>query len=147
MEKLDAENAGSKDTADKHKIGGYPTLKFFPKGSTESIDFDGGRTEEDILKFVNKHAGTHRVPGGGLDETAGRIAVLDAIVEKFTGEATPSLTGLLAEVKKAAEALTDAYAPYYVKAIEKTIKKSDYAATELKRLEKVATKGTLAPEK
>jgi len=141
--KLDAENAGSKATAEKFKVTGYPTLKFFPKGSTEPIDYSSGRTEEAILEFVNKHAGTHRVPGGGLDSTAGRIAALDEILK----DNSASFEKLASKVKTAAADLKDEYAPYYVKVSEKLQKSSDYATKELARLQKIHAKGSLTPEK
>jgi protein disulfide-isomerase A6 len=45
----DAESA----VCQKYGVKGYPTLKFFPKGSTEPIDYDSGRTAEDIVKYIN----------------------------------------------------------------------------------------------
>lgn len=33
-----------------YKIQGYPTIKFFPKGSVEPEDYNGGRTADDIVK-------------------------------------------------------------------------------------------------
>ena len=38
--------------ASKHDIVGYPTVKFFPKGSKESTDtFNNERTAEQIVSF------------------------------------------------------------------------------------------------
>jgi len=34
------------------KIQSFPTLKWFPKGSDEIVDYNGGRTLEDLTKFV-----------------------------------------------------------------------------------------------
>lgn len=121
-------------------------MKFFSKGSTEPIDYDSGRSEEAILGFVNMHAGTHRVPGGGLDSTAGRITTLDEIVAKFHGEPA-SIEKLAKEVKTIAVELIDKYAPYYVRVLEKLHKSSDYATKELARLQRIHAKGGLAPEK
>lgn len=36
--------------AGKNDIKGYPTIKFFPKGSTKGEDYNGGRTAPDIVK-------------------------------------------------------------------------------------------------
>ncbi|RPB29849.1 putative disulfide isomerase [Terfezia boudieri ATCC MYA-4762] len=144
--KLDAENAGSKAIAERLRIIGYPTLKYFPKGSTSAIDFDDGRTEDAIIGFVNKHAGTHRLPGGSLDASAGLIPSLDEIVKKFAEDAS-SLEEVAQEVKAAVVDLNDKYAPYYVKVIEKVTKSGDYVIKELDRLERVYAKGGLAPEK
>lgn len=144
--KLDAENAGSKATAEKFGITGYPTLKFFPKGSTEAIDYDAGRTEDAIVDFVNKHTGTHRLPGGSLDASAGLIHSLDEIIKEFA-EGASSLEKVAEKVRAAVVDLNDKYAPYYVKVIEKVSKSGDYITKELARLERVSAKGGLAPEK
>ena len=41
-------------------VKGYPTIKFFPKGSTTPIEYDGGRTADTIIKWVNTNVGTNR---------------------------------------------------------------------------------------
>jgi len=52
--------------ADKHKelgsrfgVSGFPTLKWFPKGSKTPEDYDGGRDANDIIEFINRKAGTN----------------------------------------------------------------------------------------
>ena len=45
---LDATTAES--IASQYKVTGYPTIKFFPKGSTTPIDYDGGRTADTIVQ-------------------------------------------------------------------------------------------------
>lgn len=95
------------------------------------------------MNFINEHAGTHRAVGGGLKETAGRIAVLDAIVNKLVkGDELSAVE----ELKKAAEGLKEKYAAYYVKAIGKIQKNAGHVEKELKRLEGIAKSG-LAPSK
>lgn len=34
-------------------VKGYPTIKYFPKGSQKAEDYQGGRTAEDIVKLVH----------------------------------------------------------------------------------------------
>lgn len=126
-------------------ITGFPTIKFFPKGSTEPEAYSGARSEEAFVKFINEKAGTHRTVGGGLDSLAGTIAVLDKIVSESV--AAQKFDNLVADVKKAAEGLSDKYAEYYVKAAEKLSKNEEYAVKELARLQKVLAKGGSAPEK
>jgi len=46
----DAENA----VCAKYGVKGYPSLKWFSKGSTEPVDYDSGRTADDLVKYVNK---------------------------------------------------------------------------------------------
>jgi len=48
-----------KDLGGRFGVKGFPTLKFFPKGSKEPIDYSGGRTADDIIKFINEKAGTN----------------------------------------------------------------------------------------
>jgi len=38
----------------KYGVKGYPTLKWFSKGSTDPVDYDSGRTADDLVKYVNK---------------------------------------------------------------------------------------------
>ena len=36
--------------ASKYEIKGFPTIKYFPKGSESPVDYDGGRVAPDITK-------------------------------------------------------------------------------------------------
>lgn len=141
--KVDAEAENSKAVATEQGVSSYPTIKYFKKGSTEALPYEGARAEKDFVQFINTNAGTHRAPGGGLDATGGTIEALDTIVTKFKG----AYSGGLAEAKKAAEALEDKYAHYYIKVFEKISANKGYAEKELKRLEGLVSKGNLAPEK
>lgn len=96
-----------------------------------------------MTRFINKHAGTHRAVGGGVDDAAGRIASLDTIVQKLiSGEKDAEK-----ELAKAAELVKEKYAAYYLKAADKLSKNANYAKKEIKRLQGIAAKGGLAPEK
>ncbi|KAL4948781.1 thioredoxin-like protein [Aspergillus filifer] len=143
--KVDAEAEQSKATAKEQGITGYPTIKFFPKGSTEGIPYNGARTEEAFVEFLNEKTGTHRAVGGGLNDKAGTVDVLDELVTKYI--TTQNFSELVEEVKKAAKGLEGKYAEYYVKVAEKLSQNSDYAVKESERLKKVLAKGGSAPEK
>ena len=143
--KVDAEAENSKSTAESQGVKSYPTLKYFPKGSTTPVPYEGGRSEKDLIAFMNEKAGTHRVVGGGLDAKAGTIAALDAIVGKITGGG--DLATISEAATKAAKGLKDKYAEYYVKVLEKIGKNQGYAEKELARLEGLIKKGGLAPAK
>ncbi len=54
--------------AQKYKVTGYPTIKFFSKTDKSGVEYSGGRSEQDFINFLNENCGTHRVPGGGLGE-------------------------------------------------------------------------------
>ncbi|KAJ5177838.1 Thioredoxin [Penicillium coprophilum] len=143
--KVDAEADNSRALSKEQGITGFPTIKFFPKGSTEPEAYSGPRSEEAFVKFINEKAGTHRAVGGGLNSLAGTIAALDEIVTENV--AAKKFDKLVTEVKKAAKGLPDKYAEYYVKAAEKLSQNEGYAVKELTRLRKVLAKGGSAPEK
>eukprot|EP00001_Collodictyon_triciliatum_P191430 34265_1 len=48
-----------KELCSSHQVQGYPTLKFFPKGSSESEAYQGDRSPEALLKFVNERTGSN----------------------------------------------------------------------------------------
>lgn len=143
--KVDATAENSKATAEKQGVKSYPTIKFFPKGSSTAEDYGGGRNEEDFVEFLNGKAGTHRVVGGGLDDKAGTIASLDEIIIKLASGG--DVNTISEEVTRAATGIKDKYSEYYVKVLVKLLKSRDYAEKELKRLEGLIKKGGLAQQK
>ena len=143
--KVDATADNAKATAEDQGVESYPTIKYFPKGSSIPEEYDGGRSEGDFISFLNTKLGTHRVVGGGLDAEAGTVASLDAIVHKFV--AGGNLGSILQEATDAVKGLTDTYSYYYIKVLEKLVKSQGYAEKELARLESLIKKGGLAPEK
>lgn len=87
--KIDAE--AETGVAETYGIRSYPQIKFFAKGSTKQpVDYEGGRTEKDFVGYLNAMAGTHRVVGGGLDDTAGRISEMDELAKKFVAATSES---------------------------------------------------------
>jgi protein disulfide-isomerase A6 len=48
-----------KELGSKFGVTGFPTLKYFPQGSTEAEAYNGGRGEDDFVSFLNDKAGTH----------------------------------------------------------------------------------------
>jgi protein disulfide-isomerase A6 len=140
---VDAEAENSKALAQEQGVQSYPTIKYFKKGSTEPLPYEGARQEKDFVQFINTNAGTHRAVGGGLDATGGTIEALDTLVTKFQNAYGDGLE----EAKKASEGLKDKYAQYYVKVFQKLGDNKGYAEKELKRLQGLLGKGNLAPEK
>ena len=143
--KVDAEAENSKATAQSQDVKSYPTIKFFPKGSTTPEPYEGGRTESALVEFINAKAGTQRAPGGILGPKAGLIESMDAIVKKYI--AGDSLDSISSEAKKASNGLKDQYAQYYIKVFEKLGNSQQYTEKELARLEGLMKKGGLAPQK
>jgi len=71
----------AKVDCDKHKalkdrfsIRGYPSLRFFPKGSTTPQEYSGGRDAGDIIEYINNKVGTRaKIPG----KTPSEVVVLN----------------------------------------------------------------------
>lgn len=141
--KVDAEAENAKALAQDQGVSSYPTIKYFKKGSTEALPYEGARAEKDFIDFINTNAGTHRAVGGGLSATGGTIEAFNSVIEKFQG----SYADGAEEAKKIAADLQDKYAQYYVKVFDKIGANKDYAEKELKRLQGLISKGNLAQEK
>jgi len=48
-----------KSVCTKYGVSGYPTIKWFPKGSLEPQKYEGARTAEALAEFVNTEGGTN----------------------------------------------------------------------------------------
>lgn len=144
--KVDAESPDSKKTAQDQGVQSYPTIKWFAAGKTEPSPYEGGRTEEAFVEFINKEVGTFRAPGGSLTASAGTIATVDAVIQKII-DAGSDFVGKAEDIIAAAKLETGKYAEYYAKVVEKLKKNAGYPEKELSRLESILKKGSLAPEK
>jgi len=100
---VDADSEAGRPLGQRYGVSGFPTIKYFKKGSTEATDYSAGREVADIVKFLNDNAGTQRLATGGLNDKAGRIASLDEIVKGVVSKAKSA-----ADVGSAAAALKDA---------------------------------------
>jgi protein disulfide-isomerase A6 len=130
--KVDADKY--RDLGTDYGVSGFPTFKFFPKGSTTAEDYNGGREAKDFIEFLNDKAGTKRMLGGTLTadagtaarpmpvsrgclplhlRRAGRVPELDELAKKFMTN-TASRDAILAEAQKLT-ADGDVFAKYYVK--------------------------------
>ncbi|KAI9143320.1 thioredoxin-like protein [Paraphysoderma sedebokerense] len=128
--------------ADKYEIQGYPTIKFFGAGKDKKPeDYNGGRTEEDFVEFLNKKCGAKRVAGGGLSSEAGIIPAFADLVKKFLSEPSTRADTIKAAQKLAKQDAhkSNKYAKYYSKVMEKILKKADYPEKEFARLEKISS--------
>lgn len=50
----------AKLAAQQYEVQGFPTLKWFPKGSLVPEDYTGGRTADTIISWINNKIGTRR---------------------------------------------------------------------------------------
>jgi protein disulfide-isomerase A6 len=80
--KIDAD--AQKVKASKYGVTGYPTLIWFSQDNTHER-YEGERSLDALVNFVNEKSGTSRLPSGLLAPTVGRIPELDAIASQFLG--------------------------------------------------------------
>jgi len=88
----------AKVDADQHKtlgsrfdVHGFPTLKFFPKGKTEPLAYEGGRELDDLMNYVNDKAGTRVRPKKAASN------VVDLTTENFDSIALDNSKNVLVE--------------------------------------------------
>jgi len=72
--KIDAD--AHKDIGGSFSVRGFPTIKFFKKGvsarDSQGEDYDGGRTADDMIEFINTKSGTR----GRVKKAATNVVVL-----------------------------------------------------------------------
>jgi len=148
--KIDADNAANKELASKYGVSGFPTLKFFPKGSKSKtpVDYSSGRDIDSFVTFLNEECGTARTATGALNDNAGRVVALDALAAGF---AAGNHAALLADAKEAAKGLSgDAakHAAIYIRTMEKvTAEGAAYVTNESARLQKLIDSPSTAAAK
>ncbi|TBU28011.1 protein disulfide isomerase [Dichomitus squalens] len=145
---VDADAQSNKPLAQKYGVKSYPTIKFFPKGAKdEPIDYEGARTEEAFVEYLNEKCGAHRTVGGLLNDKAGRLEQLDALAAKFYEESASARQVLLKEASDLAATL-GAGAKHYLRVMEKVVNGSEeYLQKESTRLASILQKRTLSPGK
>ncbi len=82
----DIDATAAQDIAQKFGVQGYPTIKYFPKvficsnvmkffqGSTTPEEYDGGRSADTIVSWVNKKVGANKV----VKKAPTAVTVLDS---------------------------------------------------------------------
>lgn len=149
--KVDATEEDGGVLATKYGVTGYPTLKFFPAGSSEPVDYQGERELEGMLEYINSNAGTYRTADGGLLPTAGRVEVLDALILAADYELTEELlSSLKAALESTSEdAVVQSKGVAYVKALETILKKggAPYVSKEVRRLDGLIAGKGIKPDK
>jgi len=142
--KLDADD--HKAPATEYGVTGYPTIKFFPKDNKEGETYNGGRTPQDFVDFINQRAGTERTVGGGFSEQAGRNSELDEIAREFI--TTPaSRKSLLERATKIVDSLPEKvkeFAKFYILTMKRISEKGDkFASEEALRLKRLLESGSI----
>lgn len=143
---IDADAASNRELAGRYGVASYPTLKFFPRGGKEVENYEGPRTEEAFVSFLNERCGTHRAVGGGLNDEAGRLSELDSVAQKFLAATADTRGAIYHEAKVLSESL-GAPSNHYLRVMEKIIGSEAYIEKESKRLASILSKRTMAPAK
>jgi len=135
------------EIASRFDISGYPTLKYFPAGSSTPEDYQGGREVEDFVEYLNTHAGTQRDANGGLKSTAGRVKVLDELISGANHHVTKDLSDKL-DVSVTGLSGSEAASGKIYQSIVKNVlgKGANYLSTEDARMTKMLAGGNLKPE-
>ncbi|KAH9812613.1 thioredoxin-like protein [Melampsora americana] len=146
---LDANEASNRDLATRFSVSGFPTIKFLYKDSSKAaLDYNGPRTPDAFIKFLNENCGTHRASGGLLLPEAGRVAGLDTLVAEFVGLPVSGHASLIKKATKLASSTNEALANYYVKVMNKISTDENWVTKEAARLKKLAEKSaTMASSK
>jgi len=142
--KLDADD--HKQPATEYGVTGYPTIKFFPKDNKEGETYDGGRSPQDFVDFINQRAGTERTVGGGYSEQAGRNSELDEIAREFVASPA-SRKSLVDRATKIVDGLAEKakeWAKFYTLTMKRVIEKGDtFASDEALRLKRLLDSGSI----
>ncbi len=103
---------------------------------------------EDMVAFINTHAGTEREASGELKSTAGRVVELDELIAVAKYEISPALVSTLSAAVSdlTGEPLKKGQA--YLSAVEKAVAKggATYVEKEVQRLAGLIAKGNITPE-
>lgn len=135
--------------AARYDIGGYPTLKFFPAGSSEPESYEGSRELDGMVDFINEQTGTHYQADGTLKAIAGRVAALDELIATAEYLVTPALVAQLKDAVAALSETSSAAAAAYVSTAEKVLSKggAEYVTKEIRRLSGMIKGKNIVPEK
>jgi len=144
---IDADAQQNKGVAADYEVTSYPTIKFFPRGGKEVEAYEGPRTEQAFVTFLNERCGTQRAVGGGLNDEAGRIAELDSLAQKFLAAAGDARDYIYKEALTLSGSLGET-ANQYIRVMEKIVNNSEsYIEKESKRLASILSKRTMSSAK
>jgi len=127
----------------RYRIGGYPTVYFFEanKRNENPVGYSEGRDELSFVKYLNEKCGTHRLPGGGLDNKAGRDPEIDKMVRKFVLSDHPvEKADLTNFIRRFSMERNDRPTKFYYKMIQKAGESRDFIFKEYDRVSKILQK-------
>ncbi|KAG0706801.1 protein disulfide isomerase [Suillus ampliporus] len=144
---IDADAQPNKEIAGRYEVSSFPTIKFFPRGGKEVEAYEGPRTEQAFVAFLNERCGTQRAVGGGLNDEAGRIAELDTLAQKFLGAAGDARDSVYKEAVTLSGSPGET-AKHYIRIMEKVVNDHEsYIEKESKRLASILSKRTMSAAK
>jgi len=142
--KLDADD--HKSVASEYGVTGYPTIKFFSKDKKEGETYNGGRSPQDFVDFINLQTGSQRTVGGGYTAEAGRNEELDQLAKEFSADKS-SRSSLLSRAEKVIGGLTgkaQEFGKFYALTMKRIIEKGEnWAADEIRRLARLIDSGSI----
>jgi protein disulfide-isomerase A6 len=137
------------DIAQKLDVKGYPSIFFYPRGSSQPEPYNGGRTAAEFTNFVNSRCGTHRTETGALEASVGKIEAFDNFAKSIAsgGDAQQILKDAQ-YLASSNEYLNNQDADYYVRVIERIANKgADYASKEHARLDRMVSGSSVSADK
>ncbi|TCD63371.1 hypothetical protein EIP91_005625 [Steccherinum ochraceum] len=145
---VDADAQNNRPLAERYGVGSFPTIYFFPKGNKEDPElYEGERTKEAFVQYLNEKCGTQRSPAGGLNDAAGRLPEFDTLAQKFFDAAAATRQEIFQDAAALAQSVGPA-AKHYIKVMEKVVNGSEeYLEKESKRLNSILAKRTLSDAK
>lgn len=141
---MDADQETNKAIAQKYGVSSYPTIMFFPKEDKSTpVPYNGGRSEDDFIKFLNEKCQTFRNPGGLLSDLAGRMPTLDGFASRWYTSPADQRSSIYDEFMEyvgtmrsspKSNAKKNEVADYYIRVLDKANQSAGYIEKETKRL-------------
>lgn len=136
------------DLGTKYEVKGFPTLKWFPPGSSEPEDYNSGRDLASLIEFINEKTGLQRLEDGSLSPTAGKVKVLDDIIKQQNYNIDATTITSLKSVTETLVGKELESGKKYISIAEKVLNKGkDYIANEMARLGGMLKNPGVAAEK
>lgn len=123
-----------------YEINRFPDLRLYCKDEDDYIEYNGKKTAEDLIDFINDYCGTQRNLNGRLNSEAGVIDEVSQIVEDFlTGGKTVNYINEMEQIEGT---------KYYVWVMKEIINKGDkFILEEKERLNQLLDSGNISPDK
>ncbi|KAF9066617.1 protein disulfide isomerase [Rhodocollybia butyracea] len=146
---VDAELEQSKELKERFQLSAYPTYKYFLRDDKTGVSFPGSATtEEDFVTFLNAVCMTHRSVDGGLLDTAGRIADLDALAYKFFVAPSPDARDAIYKKASSISAAIGGTSKHYIHFMDRMVNGTEaFHKKESRRLEIILKKRALSSAK